>query len=465
MITRLLYPLFAVIISLLLVSFMLQFYNAFALSPPFSRVTAQDDEDTDNVDDKNNLTLFKLVGNLPIDILSTSYVSDGRTLNGTLWLSNPLHEKNHTDYVDSNLTFSMMIYTPEDLTFEFSYPTYFIYIKPERDGTWTKETWEEEPYHPDISEYAKRMLVPPTQNHSDFFQDGNRYVDLSVDLQAMGFPDEYGVSFSTSANKSGTFLEDSDLVGQVPLAELVSNFGWPTNPIELRRGEERSIIIPVNYSEFPLDEEISLTDANKNDSITVNFNPQPLYMSEKNGKENKTNMQIKADAQNPGTYDIYVTVNSMSKEGVPGEPFNETFKVEILPPLTNENKISIFLQDHPDFPYLIAVGITSIFAIWLFLRVDIKSHKPEWIRVKDILTIDASVIAGVLVFLSVGASEVFSGKVVQQTGILTASIVFPFAIAAMRTLIKGYIEEYGIKFMLIGFVYLMLASVESFTAS
>ena len=80
------------------------------------------------------------------------------------------------------------------------------------------------------------------------------------------------------------------------------------------------------------------------------------------------------------------------------------------------------------------------------------------IRVKDILTVDASVIAGVLIFLTVGAAFA-SGEAIQQVGILTASIVFPFAIAAIRTLIKGTVEEYGVKFMIAGFVYLMTSVI------
>jgi hypothetical protein len=44
------------------------------------------------------------------------------------------------------------------------------------------------------------------------------------------------------------------------------------------------------------------------------------------------------------------------------------------------------------------------------------AYDPELIRVRDILTVDASVIAGVLIFITVGASEVFSGKAIQQVG-------------------------------------------------
>jgi hypothetical protein len=76
-----------------------------------------------------------------------------------------------------------------------------------------------------------------------------------------------------------------------------------------------------------------------------------------------------------------------------------------------------------------------------------------------ILAVDASVIAGFLIFLTIGASDFFEGKIIQQVEILTASIVFPFAIAAIRTLMKGNVEEYGIKFMIAGFIYLMTSVI------
>ncbi len=43
-------------------------------------------------------------------------------------------------------------------------------------------------------------------------------------------------------------------------------------------------------------------------------------------------------------------------------------------------------------------------------------------------------------------------------GLLTASIVYPFAISAIRVVIKGSAEP-GLKFMIIGFIYLMIAIV------
>ena len=72
--------------------------------------------------------------------------------------------------------------------------------------------------------------------------------------------------------------------------------------------------------------------------------------------------------------------------------------------------------------------------------------------IRDFLTVDTSLIAGALIFFTLGASGVFTGTIIQQTGILTTTAVFPFAIAAMATLVHAMTEQYGVKFMIIGFV-------------
>ena len=132
--------------------------------------------DSGNVDDEYSSAAD--FNDLPIDIFSTTSVSDGRFLNGTLWLSTPIYKQNHLDYVDSNVTFNMFI----TFVSESDY-VYGVRIQPERDGTWTKIIWENEPNHPmsDKTGYTNKTLQT-IRNYTGFFENGNRYVDLSLDL-------------------------------------------------------------------------------------------------------------------------------------------------------------------------------------------------------------------------------------------------------------------------------------------
>jgi hypothetical protein len=72
--------------------------------------------------------------------------------------------------------------------------------------------------------------------------------------------------------------------------------------------------------------------------------------------------------------------------------------------------------------------------------------------IRDLLTGYTSLIAGVLIFFTLESSGVLTGTIIQQTGILTTTAVFPIAIAAMATLVHAMTEQYGVKFMIIGFV-------------
>lgn len=210
----------------------------------------------------------------------------------------------------------------------------------------------------------------------------------------------------------------------------------------------------------------NFTDANKKDNISVNFEPSSVTLPSTGTTKIKLIVEAEEDTytSNPTITSQTVNITSFEETGTQRDSWNETFDIEILAPvptLSPLENFSITLTNN-NATYLIPLIVTTGFVIWLSRRIDKNMYLTQWIRVKDILTVDASVIAGVLIFLTVGSSEVFSGRserVIQQVGILTASIVFPFAIAAVYTLIKGKIEQTGIKFMVSGFVYLMASVI------
>jgi hypothetical protein len=82
-----------------------------------------------------------------------------------------------------------------------------------------------------------------------------------------------------------------------------------------------------------------------------------------------------------------------------------------------------------------------------------KSAALKELGVTDVIQIDATVIAGVLIFLTIGTE--FNKLALTY---MTASIVYPFAISAIRAITKGSAES-GIKLMMAGFVYLMVAII------
>jgi hypothetical protein len=456
-----------VTIFVLSFSYVTQFSIVLGESPVFGPNTNVDSDYESNVDsekyDYNNTGAFD---NLPVDILSTVYSSDGKTLKGTIWLSDAISDKRHADYLRSKLNFTMSAYVMDD--YGFITTAFDTIVFPEIQGTWAKEVRQSEPDVLSEENIPEELVPVPTNrivetihNYTSFYKTGQRYVDISVDLSTIGLFEEYWVSFSVNAiGKSGTALQDYVLSEHAPQRKQAILFSWPTD-LKVNAGEEITSLVPINTSELNALETDNLTDANPNDGIILNFEPSSVSLPITGTTLTKMSIRTANDAYN-GTRLIgqNVTVDAITEDGIK-DTHNETLFLEIappLPPISILEKFSNILRAN-DFSYAIPLGISSVFAILIWKRLPKVSYDPERIRVKDVITVDASVIAGVLIFLTVASSEFFQGRVIQQVGILTASIVFPFAIAAIRTLAKGTVEAYGIKLMISGFIYLMTSIV------
>ena len=489
-----------VVIVILAILYGPQFYNVFAESPSFSRDLLIDTDtisdrnltnnqfsdlpfdilsDSGNIDDEYSSTAN--IADLPLDILSATSVSDGRFLNGTLWLSNPIYKQSHHDYVDSNLTFNMYITFVSEPDY-----VYGVRIQPERDGTWTKVIWENEPYHPmaDKIGYMNKTLQT-VHNYTGFFENGNRYIDLSLDLGTLGFPDKYYVNYNTAANNNGTSLNDFLLMRTtVPILTNLVKYNLPNflNPVELRAGEEKSIDILVKSTDLYTDIFNIISDADESDDFTINFDPSRIYIPH-NGLAKTKLIITAANNVSNGHFTLPVQRQSLTSGGVLDSPINETINVEILPPKSTIEEISTLLQVNSSLSAFMPLIITSFVGLALFRFLNKDSSSLISLTSGELIAIDVSVIVGVLIFLTIGGVELSpseldmhddssltptqehsreddqdNNRINLTVGLLTASIVYPFAISAIRVLVKGS-AEYGIKFMVLGFAYLMVSLV------
>ena len=109
----------------------------------------------------------------------------------------------------------------------------------------------------------------------------------------------------------------------------------------------------------------------------------------------------------------------------------------------------------------ILVLVISIIIVSVFpdiskrkLIVDSKQQQTNLSRI-DILSIDGGIIAGVLIFLSL--TEGFDVTEQTQITIITANIVFPFAISAILAILNH--EKYATRFMIGGFINLIISVI------
>ena len=118
-------------------------------------------------------------------------------------------------------------------------------------------------------------------NYTGFFENGNRYIDLDLDLGTLGFPDSYFIEYNTSANNNGTSLNDLLIMRTtVPTLTNLVKFYWPNflNPIDLRAGEEKSIDVLVKSTDLYTDIFNIISDADETDSFLIEFDPSRIYI-------------------------------------------------------------------------------------------------------------------------------------------------------------------------------------------
>ena len=82
-------------------------------------------------------------------------------------------------------------------------------------------------------------------------------------------------------------------------------------------------------------------------------------------------------------------------------------------------------------------------------------RQSELLSKIEIITIDASVIVGVLIFLSL--SEGFDPSEQTEITIITANIVFPFAISVIVAVNDR--EKFATRLMIAGFINLMISVI------
>ena len=87
---------------------------------------------------------------------------------------------------------------------------------------------------------------------------------------------------------------------------------------------------------------------------------------------------------------------------------------------------------------------------------DIKEQEEDALSRADIGQIDASVIAGVIVFLTLGGLQLTEES---QVTMITASIIFPFALSAMVAVLSKQAHRLAIRLMVAGFINLAISVI------
>ena len=383
-------------------------------------------------------------------IIVASYFSNGKTLNATIALS-PSH------FYKVGIRFGMQI--------RLSGGDYYSYIELEHNGSLTNHMVQTV-YG---TTYNLNRTLTGLHAFTGSYNKANGFVDLSLNLADIGYPEEYYVNFYL-ANQTGQHIDNTRDIEVPRLCALDCLSVQIPSSIPVMPGQHISVPIivrPGNATQF-----ISLADKTFNEDDTLAFIPPK-----------EKDMQIKLEPSSAlvplsgeRVFHLAVNVpnNALSQNQTlllnekfrtpNGRPFNgpsQHLTLQILQPpkpLSLSENITAYLSS-PEHIYVtisIPIVLTALIVLAILRVVDInKSTILGKLSIADVIQVDATVIVGVLVLLTLGS--LFHQKFFV-IGVVIASIVYPFALSAMIVTIKGTVEH-GIKLTFSGFVYLMVAVI------
>jgi hypothetical protein len=353
---------------------------------------------------------------------------------------------------------------------------YNMYIHNEYNGSLTSHMTQNTLISSPLSgaKYAQRTL-DAHRGLTGSYDKADRFVDLSVNLASIGSPSHYFLNFYLAKEVPNTHrnlildrtLSDAVppypceldcVVVKMPSLATVTAGGAPVMvPV---------IIKPGNATRFLHDNaiydrqiyKVSLASSRfglilKSAPVTVPFAPEQqniseMFISASNNLQNR-NYSLPIN-------ETFTTTTAPSQ--VIGS--SNRLNLEIVEPPSVSQNIRNYLTSNVLVAILIPIIITSGAVLVIFKAVDIrKSSILMNLTVGDVIQVDGTVIVGVLILLTLSSNQFTSGGLHRTSlvvGVVTASIVYPFALSVIRMATKGTLDH-GIKLTIAGFVYLMVA--------
>ena len=249
-----------------------------------------------------------------------------------------------------------------------------------RHKNWTRILEEHSPI-------ADTKILNETQNFTGFYSKGQRYIDLTLDLNSISSPNQYHLLFSAIDLfvKNGVFCRMVDITNRVyvPPPEFIIT----TSPssVLLRPGEEKTVELKIT-STTDVKSQIFLS-TNRTNDVKLNFIPNRTSISPNGFVTSLIHVNASASAKpNPYTLPIFVSISipteaKTRRSSDTGEvAFNPTsasiakssnMTITVLPPFTLGEQLSNFYS----------TWISPISGIWTFLAGVAPTITPLVIRI------------------------------------------------------------------------------------
>jgi len=383
-------------LSLLLISSSL-FHKAFAASPAFDQVLIPDKEISNQKSDWVQ-TYGNDSSHLRSDytnLLAVDYLSDGKTLDATLWLKSNLENPSTYSQPLKKIRYGMLIAIVSlPPTSGYNGANYDYYIEAV-DGKWSEYLYQ-------LSSTGSSALVKSKINYTVPFGGttiGPGYVNLRLDLDSIHYPTAYGLSFYTAESFKTNEVRDFTSWVAIPPA-TIDILTRPKN-IVIRQGETH--LIPAEMSTPYSNNVTSITFDKRTD-----FSSNGLHVSTQTIQP--PSFKVEVSPQTPvGVYTIPIvasmlisTTSSESPTTTPGTvtvdkvngvvdpefqvskkyptigyvtgPANLT--IDVIPPLTLNETFKAYWATYGSDAALLASGAVGAFsAVFVDYLKDRKEYK------------------------------------------------------------------------------------------
>jgi hypothetical protein len=310
------------------------------------------------------------------DISAVSYFSNGKTLNATIWLYHPLIEppSNASEWLTPpikddpwyRIIYGMAIGIESAYDIQGSdyhaRNVWNVYY----DKNWAKIVEE---MSPTINETKVSDIE---DNYAGFFKREKKYIDLSLDLSSVTYPDRYSLLFYTQYIfiKDGRLCALSDISSHVSIPPPEFTISTSPNNIDLRPGEDKTIRLQIK-SDTNTKSEVYFS-TNQTDDIKLSLSPEKTSISPYGLATSRLHIKVSDNAQ-PFEYILPLSANMSipTKSKIRGNVIDDITRNSVSANITENSNLTLTvlppLRPDEHLNNFVNAWITPVSGMWSFL--------------------------------------------------------------------------------------------------
>jgi hypothetical protein len=282
-------------------------------------------------------------------IAAANYISDGNTLNATLWLSSAFVDpaiSSSNNFRQIERSYALMINVGSVYKIDQNYQ---VIVKWDPNLGWRRIIEVSSP----AGIFRSDKFLDQKNNYTKFFTKGKSYIDLSLNLNLIGSPSEYSViSYATDTFVTKDFhvchLVDTTDALQIPPPQIT--ISTIPSSLVLYPGQNKSIELQIK-SNADLNSHIYFSSMNQK-GINLKFIPDEIFVLPSGFASLQLQVNAAGDAK-PQTYSLHLitkilfptTIKNLVTSDIFTNPSAATitkssnFTVTVIEPLSFDKQI------------------------------------------------------------------------------------------------------------------------------